>query len=373
MTGHDPQGNDPVDAPFSDLVVPIERHEPRPSFARELRDRIVAALELDERPPPTMSLPERKLMNTTAVPPTPTATITPYLTSADGAAAIDWYSTAFGATEEFRVVGDDGRIGHAELTIAGARFMLSDEYPDMGVRSPRSLGGAGAAFHLDVEDVDTLFARAVSAGATSLQEPADQPHGARHGTLVDPDGHRWMLSQQMVELTVDDYADRAEGSGFSVVKAEVPGAVPEHEVTTADRAGRGGGIWAAVFYDDALAGIRFLADTFGFEEQLVVVGDDGTSVVHSQLRWPEGGIVQAGTYADHHGPDDPFVHPPGAQSLYVVTADPRPVWDRCVAAGVEVIREPNAPDYDPDGMGFAVRDPEGNVWTFGTYGLGADA
>ena len=99
----------------------------------------------------------------------------------------------------------------------------------------------------------------------------------------------------------------------------------------------------------------------------MVTGADGRTVVHSQLRWPEGGVVQVGT-------DDPaneFTHAPGDQALYVVTADPQAVWERCEAAGLDVIRAPESPDYDPDGMGFSVRDREGNIWSFGSYGLGS--
>lgn len=288
--------------------------------------------------------------------------VTPYLTATDAAAALEWYAEAFGAVEQYRVVGDDGRLGHAELTIGTARLMLSDEYPEYGVRSPATLGGTATALHLSVPDVDGLFARAVAAGATSLQEPADQPHGARTGTVLDPFGHRWMLSQSIEELDLATYAERAEGSGFQVV-----GAGPGDEADATDRAGTGGGIWAIAFYEDALAAIAELKEVFGFEEHLVALDDDGRTVVHSELRWPEGGIVQIGSY----DPENEFARalPPGAQCLYVVTADPHAVWDRCQAAGLAVVRPPESPHYDPEGMGFVVRDSEGNIWSFGSYGL----
>ncbi|WP_436793972.1 VOC family protein [Actinospongicola halichondriae] len=347
--------------PFEDLASPPERQDPRPRFARELRDRLVAALDLDPDPPP-VDLPERKHTMTTSTS-TIASAVTPYLTAHDAAAALDWYSRAFGAVEQMRVVTDDGIVGHAEFHIGDAVFYLSDEHPAMGVVSPQSLGGTPFAMHLQVGAVDELFARAVDSGATPLAEPEDQPHGARHGTLVDPFGHRWMLSQQIETVTLDEYAARSEGTGYEVV-----GTQPGDTVVAADAPGTGGGIWAGVFYADALAGIRFLVGTFGFEEQIVVTGPDDTTVVHSQLRWPEGGIVQAGTY----DADNVFTHPPGDQSLYVVTADPQSVWERCQAAGLTVIRPPEAPDHDPDGMGFSVRDPEGNIWSFGTYGLGGD-
>ena len=240
--------------------------------------------------------------------------------------------------------------------------MLADEYPEYDVRSPQTLGGSPVLLHLTVPDVDAVFARAVAAGATSMGDPEDQPHGARHGTLVDPFGHRWMLSQDIEEIDVATYAERSKGTGF-----EVRGTLEGQTVTAADRPGTGGGIWAAAFYVDALAGIRQLVDVFGFEEQIVVVGDDGTTVHHSQLRWPEGGIVQVGTYDEAN----PHARPPGMQGLYIVTADPWSVWERCQAAGLEVMNEPYTPDYDdPNGMGFTVRDRERNIWSFGTYGLG---
>ena len=341
--------------PFDALAQPPERQAPRPAFARELRARLVAELELDAADAvPTVALPDRRpAMPTTTTDALVATALTPYITVADGPRALEWYAEALGAVEQLRVVGDDGRIGHAELAIGAARLMLSDEYPEFGVVSPTTLGGSGTALHLTVADVDGVFARAVAAGATSLADPADQPHGARHGTLVDPFGHRWMLSQTIEAVDVDTYRDRARETGFDVV---APAPTPARQ----------GGIWAVVFYADALAGIRFLVEVLGFEEQLVVTADDGVTVVHSELRWPEGGIVQAGTY----DPDNPFSQhlPPGAQGLYVVTADPLAVWERCGAAGVEVVRPLESPHYDAGGVGFAIRDPEGNLWSFGTYG-----
>lgn len=282
------------------------------------------------------------------------AHVVPYLTVSDGPAALDWYAEALGALEQLRVVGDDGRIGHAGFSIGGADFMLSDEYPEMGVTSPAMLGGSGVAIHLTVADVDTVFARAVAAGATSLGEPQDQPHGARHGTFLDPYGHRWMVSQEIEAIDLTTYAERTQGTGFEVVPGQ------------RESIRGGGAIWAVAYYRDAMAGIRHLIDVFGFEEIMVATADDGVTVVHSELRWPDGGIVQIGTY----DPASPHAIPPGTQSLYLVTPDPQAVWERCVAAGLEVMQEPYSPHYDPTGMGFTVRDRERNIWSVGSYGVG---
>lgn len=285
------------------------------------------------------------------------AVATPYLTVRGGVDALAWYTQALGATEAFRVMDDDGRVGHAEFAIDGARIMLSDAYPDYGVRSPADLGGSAVTVHLEVTDVDTRFAQAIEAGATAINEPADQPHGSRHGTLVDPFGHRWMLSQVIEDVDLATYRDRSSGSGFTVEITGEPGPLAGEP-----------GIWAGLYYRDALAGIRFLIDVLGFEEQtLHTEPDDPTVVVHCELRWPEGGVVQAGTYVA----DNPFVQAPGAQSIYVITRDPRAVWDRCQAAGVAVIRPPEEPHYHPGGLTFAIGDPEGNILSFGDYTGGA--
>lgn len=344
--------NDLRPDPFDSLGQEIEPQAMRPSFARSLRNRLAAELRLDAEIP-EVTLARRYAMSATqpdvwTSPETAAAAsvATPYLTVSPAAGAIEWYSRAFGAVEQFRVADDQGRLGHAELDINGARIMLSDEHPELDVLGPGSLGGTTVALHLEVVDVDAVFARSVEEGATPLSPPADQPHGARHGTLVDPFGHRWMLSQTIENVSLDDYAERT-GGGYTVQRPSKPD----------------GGVWSAVFYRDAMAGIRFLVDVLGFEERLVVSGPDGTSVVHSELVWPGGGVVQAGTY----NPDNPYSHPPGSGGLYLITPDPHSVWERSQAAGAEVVEEPRTPDYAPGTMVFSVRDPEGNVFSVGSY------
>ncbi|MCI2417230.1 VOC family protein [Saccharopolyspora sp. K220] len=120
------------------------------------------------------------------------------------------------------------------------------------------------------------------------------------------------------------------------------------------------GIWPLIPYADPKAGIRFLVDAFGFEETLVVPGDDG-KIAHAELRWPNGGGVMIGTCEPGH----PFAKPKGSAGLYVVTDKPDDLYERAVAAGAEVILAPEDKDYGS--REFAVRDPEGNSWSFGTY------
>src|SRR5207342_223067 len=135
---------------------------------------------------------------------TPAAAILPYICATPAGEAIAWYVSAFGATEVERYVGDDGRVGHAELSIGGARVYLSDEYPDFDAVSPTTLGGTTATLHLTVPDVDVVYDRAVAAGARGDRPPADQPYGDRSATIVDPYGHRWMLSTPIASPTADE-------------------------------------------------------------------------------------------------------------------------------------------------------------------------
>ncbi len=180
---------------------------PDPGFVAGLRLRIENAL-IDTTP--GIPLPERKqtTMSDTHDSESPTASatqiITPYLAVHDGVAALDWYGEAFGATETVRYVGDDGRLGHAEFVFNGARVMMSDAYPEIGVVAATSHEGSSCSLHVEVTDCNALHDRAVAAGATSMSPPTDQPHGARTATIVDPFGHRWMLSQQSSSPTASE-------------------------------------------------------------------------------------------------------------------------------------------------------------------------
>jgi uncharacterized glyoxalase superfamily protein PhnB len=122
-------------------------------------------------------------------------------------------------------------------------------------------------------------------------------------------------------------------------------------------------VWPCVNYRDARAAIAFLTEAFGFVETIVVPGERDDVVVHAELRWPEGGGVMLGT-ADR--PDSEFSQlPTSCASLYVVTDDPHGVYARAEAAGAKVVREMRDEDYGS--TGFTVRDPEDNLWSFGTY------
>ena len=168
--------------------------QPDPGFAARLRRRLESALSLPEGV--VMSDTSAVLKETIHEPPAevvPRPAAVPYLTVRDARDAIHWYATAFGAV----VIGEpiempDGRIGHVELEIGGGVLYLADEYPELGLQGPQP-GSVSVSLMLHVADTDAALRQARAHGA-SVQREIYEGHGARNATIVDPFGHRWMLS-----------------------------------------------------------------------------------------------------------------------------------------------------------------------------------
>ena len=118
-------------------------------------------------------------------------------------------------------------------------------------------------------------------------------------------------------------------------------------------------IWLTLRARDAHALIRFLVDAFGFEETVVYA--DGDTVHHAQLAWPPGGGIMLGTARE----GTPWSQQPGTSAAYVVTDDPDALHQRAKAAGAEIVAAPVDQEYGS--REFIARDPEGNLWSFGTY------
>lgn len=137
-------------------------------------------------------------------------TVTPSLFVAGAAKAIDFYKKALGAEELMRFPGPDGKIMHAEIKVGDSIIMLADEMPDMGGRSPKSIGGTPVSFFVYGENVDAAWKRAVDAGAREVQPLADQFWGDRTGCLEDPFGHHWWLAQHLEDLTPEQIQKNAE-------------------------------------------------------------------------------------------------------------------------------------------------------------------
>ena len=136
--------------------------------------------------------------------------VTPYLIIKGAADAIEFYKKAFGATELFRFPAPDGKIGHAEIKIGDSPIMLADEFAEMGYKGPRALGGSPVSLMIYLEDVDTVFNRAVEAGASVKEAVQDKFYGDRTGTLTDPFGHVWHVSTHKEDVSMEEMEERAK-------------------------------------------------------------------------------------------------------------------------------------------------------------------
>jgi PhnB protein len=135
--------------------------------------------------------------------------VTPYLIIKNAVRAIDFYKQAFGATEILRMADpDSGQVGHAEIKIGDSHVMLADEHPALGFVGPQTLGGSTVSICLYVEDVDSLFERAIKAGARELRPVQNQFYGDRSGTLQDPFGHVWSIATHIEDVSNEEMEKR---------------------------------------------------------------------------------------------------------------------------------------------------------------------
>lgn len=190
--------------PFLELRLPTPPITPRTAFTAELRRRLERALHDPDDPtasetPSETPIEGAAMTATTDFIPSRLHAVTAYLTVSDSRAAIEFYGEVLGATVVHEpIVMDDGRVGHVELEINGSVIMMADEFPEIGVNSPTSLGGSSAGFVVYVPDVDAAVERAVARGATQV-EPVDERYGARAAWIVDPYGHRWNIGTAVPE------------------------------------------------------------------------------------------------------------------------------------------------------------------------------
>ena len=134
--------------------------------------------------------------------------ITPYLVIKGAAAAIDFYKQAFGAIEIMRMPQPDGRVGHAELKFGDSHMMLADEFTELDVIGPITLGNSPVGLLLYVDDVDKTVERAVALGAKITKPVQDQFYGDRNGTLVDPFGHKWTIAVHLEDVSPEEMQRR---------------------------------------------------------------------------------------------------------------------------------------------------------------------
>jgi len=137
-------------------------------------------------------------------------TVTPYVAIKNAAKALEFYKEAFGATEVYRLMMPDGRLGHAEIRLGDSMIMLGDEFPEYGGKAPDTLGGSPVSIYLYVEDVDAFFRKALAAGTKERKPVMDQFYGDRSGQLEDPFGHRWWVATHKEDVAPEEIQKRAQ-------------------------------------------------------------------------------------------------------------------------------------------------------------------
>jgi uncharacterized glyoxalase superfamily protein PhnB len=289
---------------------------------------------------PVVQLPEREdtttmtdTLSTTSTTTTTTQLLVPYIAVHDATAALDWYADALDGVETVRYVGDDGRIGHAEMIIHGARIMLSDAYPEIGVVAANSHEGSSCALHLEVADIDAVHSTAVAAGATSMREPEDQPHGSRMSTVLDPFGHRWMFSQAIATPTATEID--AAMTGFTVIEAAATTPTDTQEPALAGSTSGSRPIqlgYYTIHTDDIAKAATFYSNVLGWE-----VDPDSGHVSNCDLPF--------GFQTDHGD----------GVRLWMQVSDADPVIERVLAMGGEVVED----TMYASGRGVECRDDQG--------------
>lgn len=137
------------------------------------------------------------------------ATLTPHLVVRDVERAAQWYAQALGAQERSRIPLPGGKVLTIELAFGDSTVMIADEFPEHGIVSPLTLGGTYGALQIATDDVDTLWKRALDAGAEVFHPLQDTFWGERHGQVVDPFGHRWGLAQHLRDVPPEEVAREA--------------------------------------------------------------------------------------------------------------------------------------------------------------------
>ena len=136
-------------------------------------------------------------------------TITPHIVVNDAAAATDWYKQVLGAEERSRIEVPGGKLMQVELWFGDSAVMLADEFPELGVLSPLSVGGTATVLHLYTNDVDAVWKGAVDAGAEVRQPLQNVFWGERYGQITDPFGHRWGLAQHLRDVSRQEIEEAA--------------------------------------------------------------------------------------------------------------------------------------------------------------------
>jgi PhnB protein len=282
------------------------------------------------------------MATSTAAAPQPRASAVPYLSVRNAAAALEFYKKAFGAVEVTRLNQPDGRIGHAEISIEGARVMLADEFPEIGFQSPETLGGSTVHIQLDVSDVDALARRAIESGADVVRAVADQFYGARSGQFRDPFGYVWTISTQKEALSNEEMQRRIDEM---YRRQDAPAATPSY-MREGFRS-----ITPYLIVPGTAQLIDFMKAAFGAEERFRVARPGSDAIMHAEVKIGDSMIEMA---------DANPQFPPTPATLVLRVSDPDAIYNRALSAGATAFDPMRDSNYGT--RAGTVVDASGNRW-----------
>ena len=323
-----------LDPSLTQLLRVVEdlRHLPRAGFKVRLKNEILRRSSMPSVAEPTVAA---------------TTSMAIYLAVHNAAAALDFYKRAFAAEEKMRLADAGGKIGHAEITIAGSTIMLSDEFPTYGSLSPKTLGGSPAKIHLYVPDVDSFARRAVSAGAMVVRPIEDQFYGDRSGQLGDPFGYTWIVSTRQQDLSEQEIQRRFDEMALTQRTSTRANPIREgfHTLTP------------YIVVQDVPGLIDFLTQVFGAEQTFRTTGSAGG--VHAEVRLGDSMMMIGGGSPElsWRGDSQPT-------TLHVYVEDTDATYQRALAAGGTSISPPTDQPYGE--RGASVQDRFGNHWYIAT-------
>ena len=272
-----------------------------------------------------------------------------YICIAGASAALDFYRDAFGAKELMRLTEPDGKIGHAEIQIGDAVLSISDEYPDYGVLSPKTIGGSSVKIHLNVTDVDAFAERAIKAGATLVRPIEDQFYGDRSGQLADPFGYTWIVATHLRDVPVDEMQKEVEKFAQErSAKDSYEAGINEPKMRRENRHA----VTPYITVHKPAEVIDFVTQSFGAVEHFHATGSAGG--MHAEVSIGDSIVMIGG--AEHIEPMPTAIH------LYVPDVDQ--AYERAVSAGAKSLMPVGDQPYGERSGG--VEDSQGNRWYIAT-------
>jgi PhnB protein len=308
---------------------------PRETFKTELQQQLIRR--------DSMSSPAQQPETS------PVRSMSFYICIAGASAALDFYREAFGAKELMRLTEPDGKVGHAEIQIGDAVLSISDEYPDYGVLSPKTIGGSSVKIHLNVTDVDAFAERAIKAGATLVRPIEDQFYGDRSGQITDPFGYTWIIATHLRDVPVEEMQKEVERFAQErTAKNSYEAGINEPKMRRENRHA----VTPYITVHNPAELIDFVTQSFGAIEHFRATGSAGG--MHAEVSIGDSIVMIGG--AEHIEPMPTAIH------LYVPDVDQ--AYERALSAGAKSLMPVADQPYGERSGG--VEDIHGNRWYIAT-------